>query len=88
MMLRIMGRKFCAGMVRGGAHAPILRNLKGKTPASIRDYCKRRGWILEAYADGGARICAYSNCNDADRPCLFPGEGKTGCARDARLRNT
>jgi hypothetical protein len=48
MMLRITAPHFCAGIVRGGECAPILRkHLKGKTLREIREYCRARGWKLE-----------------------------------------
>jgi hypothetical protein len=62
MLLRITGRdeygrKFCAGIERGGACAPILRrHLKGKTLREIRAYCaeKERGWTVEIVGETDA----------------------------------
>lgn len=31
--------------------------------------------------------CSYCRGNDKDMPCAYPGEGKPGCLRDARLSN-
>lgn len=53
MLLRVTwidqkGGVVCAGMVRGGLCAPILRrHLKGKTLKQIRAYCEVRQWQLE-----------------------------------------
>jgi len=48
MLLRIVGPDFVAGIVRGGACAPILRkHLKGKTLREIRAYCAERRWTVE-----------------------------------------
>lgn len=46
-MLRIVAPHFVAGIVRGGAAAPIIAYMKGWTLAQIEDYCKRKGWKVE-----------------------------------------
>lgn len=32
--------------------------------------------------------CGYCGGNDGNVPCAYPGEGKPGCLRDARLAAT
>jgi len=49
MMLRITAPHFCAGIVRGGACAPILAYMKGWKFRHIRMYCKAKGWQMEIF---------------------------------------
>ncbi len=46
-MLRIVAPHFVAGIVRGGAVAPIISYMKGWTFRQIMDYCTRKGWKVE-----------------------------------------
>lgn len=46
-MLRITAPHFCAGIVRGGGCAPIIRYMRGWTLRQIREYCARKGWQVE-----------------------------------------
>lgn len=50
-MLRIVAPHFVAGIVRGGACAPIIAYMKGWTLREIRDYCARKGWLVELVRD-------------------------------------
>lgn len=47
MMVRITSKWFVAGIVQGGAVAPVIRYMKGWTLSQIRRYCVDRGWTLE-----------------------------------------
>jgi len=54
MMVRIVAPHFTAGMVRGGACAPILHYMraKGWTLRQIRAYCHdEQGWTMELIDD-------------------------------------
>lgn len=46
-MLRIVAPHFVAGIVRGGQCAPIIRYMKGWTLRQIKDYCAKKGWVIE-----------------------------------------
>lgn len=46
-MLRIVAPHFVAGIVRGGAVAPIIKYMRGWTLAEIRRYCATKRWTVE-----------------------------------------
>lgn len=46
-MLRIIAPHFVAGIVRGGAAAPIIKYMKGWTLAQIKSYCAKKNWKIE-----------------------------------------
>lgn len=49
MLARITAPHFCAGIVRGGLCAPIIRYMKGWTRARIVAYCASKGWEVEFF---------------------------------------
>ena len=55
MMLRISAPHFVAGIVRGGAVAPIIAYMKGWSLYKIESYCGGKGWIIERIEYVGER---------------------------------
>jgi len=51
MMLRIIAPHFIAGIIQGGAVAPIIKYMKGWKLRKILDYCKFKGWTVEIIED-------------------------------------
>jgi hypothetical protein len=74
---------------------PIIAPEEARAPApvaAIQDYQALQppfAWMLEPDEPSETPpriICPACAGNDADLPCAFPGEGRTGCLRDLRLR--
>ncbi len=48
-VVRIIAPHFVAGIVQGGAVAPIIHYMKGWTLREIRDYCQKKNWEIEVW---------------------------------------